>query len=56
MYWKCSSLPPKMKEMIIERKKNNLADKNTAGFANLNTQKKEDLKDDDASEGVAIFL
>ena len=55
-YWKCSNVSPKMKEMIIEREKNKLADKNAAGVANLNTQSKEDLEDDDAFEGVAIIL
>ena len=45
-----------MKEMIIERGKKKLAEKNAAGVANLNTQAKEDLEDDDASEGTAIVL
>ena len=45
-----------MKEMIIDREKNKLAEKNAAGVANLNNQAKEDLEDDDASEGVAIVL
>ena len=45
-----------MKEMITEREKRKLADKNAASVANLNTQAKEDIKDDDASEGVAIVL
>ena len=45
-----------MKEMIIERGKKKLAEKNAAGVANLNTQAKEDLEDDDASEGAAIVL
>ena len=45
-----------MKEMIIERDKKKLAKNNAAGVANLNTQVKEDLENDDASEGVAIFV
>ena len=56
MYWKCSNVSSKMNEMIIKREKKKLAEKNAAGVANLNTQAKEDLEDDDASEGVAIFL
>ena len=45
-----------MKEMIIERGKKNLAEKNAAGVANINTQAKEDPEDDNASEDVAIVL
>ena len=45
-----------MKEMIIEREKKNLAENNSAGVVNINTQAKEDPKDDNASEDVAIVL
>ena len=45
-----------MKEMIIKRGKKNLAEKNAAGVANINTQEKEDPKDDNTSEDVAIVL
>ena len=54
MYWKCSNVSSKMNEMIIKREKKKLAEKNAAGVANLNTQAKEYIKDDDASEGAAV--
>ena len=45
-----------MKEMIIEREKKKLAEKNAAGVANIKTQAKEDTEDDNTSEDVAIVL
>ena len=45
-----------MKEMIIEREKKNLTEKNAAGVDNINTQEKEDPEDDNDYEDVAIVL